>query len=215
LAAAQVKEARHTAAQAIGKVGALDLGVKQWPELLPALKAGVQPASPAGTKQATLEALGYVCEELDPSALEQVQVNEVLTAVVAGMRANEDAATRVVATKALDNALNFAAKNFETEVERTYLMTVLCEGAHASEEQARGRGSAHPDLAESAPQLSLLPRFPRGACLHPCAATRTAAAAALSSRHSSHAVSPLRCVRPAWSASRTWRSCTTRSWAST
>ena len=152
-----MKEARHTAAQAIGKVGALDLGVKQWPELLPALKAGVQPTSPAGTKQATLEALGYVCEELDPSALEQVQVNEVLTAVVAGMRGNEDAATRVVATKALDNALNFAAKNFETEVERTYLMTVLCEGAHASEEQARGTSSAPPVLAASAPQLSLLP----------------------------------------------------------
>ena len=141
-----MKEARHTAAQAIGKVGALDLGVKQWPELLPALKAGVQPTSPAGTKQATLEALGYVCEELDPSALEQVQVNEVLTAVVAGMRGNEDAATRVVATKALDNALNFAAKNFETEVERTYLMTVLCEGAHASEEQARGTSSAPPSF---------------------------------------------------------------------
>ena len=171
-----MKEARHTAAQAIGKVGALDLGVKQWPELLPALKAGVQPTSPAGTKQATLEALGYVCEELDPSALEQVQVNEVLTAVVAGMRGNEDAATRVVATKALDNALNFAAKNFETEVERTYLMTVLCEGAHASEEQARGTASAPPVLAASAPQLSLLPPLALAPACIPCAATHAAAA---------------------------------------
>lgn len=161
-------------------MGALDLGVKQWPELLPALKAGVQPASPAGSKQATLEALGYVCEELDPSALEQVQVNEVLTAVVAGMRGNEDAATRVVATKALDNALNFAAKNFETEVERTYLMTVLCEGAHASEEQARGTGSQPPVLAAGLLQLSLLPggRPPLGARLFPAACTHAAAAAA-------------------------------------
>jgi|APGre2960657444_1045066.scaffolds.fasta_scaffold00364_4 importin subunit beta-1 len=132
----QVKEARHTAAQAVGKVGALDLAAKRWPDLVPALQGNV--ASPsAGVKQATLEALGYVCEDLDPSALEQAQVNVVLTAVVAGMRKEEEPATREVATKALDNALVFAKKNFETDGERNYLMQMLCEGAQAPELQAR------------------------------------------------------------------------------
>ena len=117
-------------------MGALDLAAKRWPDLVPALQGNV--ASPsAGVKQATLEALGYVCEDLDPSALEQAQVNVVLTAVVAGMRKEEEPATREVATKALDNALVFAKKNFEADGERNYLMQMLCEGAQAPELQVR------------------------------------------------------------------------------
>jgi hypothetical protein len=40
-----------------------------------------------------LEALGFVCEGLDHRALEQAQVNVVLTAVVAGMAKEQEAAT--------------------------------------------------------------------------------------------------------------------------
>ena len=44
----------------------------------------VQPPNP-GLKQSTLEALGYVCEEmgkLDEDVLAQEQINSILTAVV-------------------------------------------------------------------------------------------------------------------------------------
>ncbi len=131
-------EARQTAAQVVGKVGALDLARKEWPELIPQLQANVAAAG-AGAKQATLAALGYVCEDLDANALEQAAVNTVLTAVVAGMGKAEEAATRVVATRALDNALVFASANFKSDGERNYIMQMVCEGAVASEHEVRGQ----------------------------------------------------------------------------
>jgi importin subunit beta-1 len=132
-----VPDARHTCAQVVGKIGALDLAASEWPELIPQLQGNVAAASASGVKQASLEALGYVCEDLDHTALPQSQVNVVLTAVVAGMGRAEEAATRVVATKALDNALIFAAENFKSDVERNYVMQMVCEGAVAPEPEVR------------------------------------------------------------------------------
>ena len=53
-----------------------------------------------------------------------IQVNNILTAVVSGMRKDSDNDLRFAATNALYNALDFARVNFDTEQERTYLMQV-------------------------------------------------------------------------------------------
>ena len=161
---------RHTAAQVVGKVGALDLASKEWPDLIPALQSNVSTA-PAGVKQATLEALGFVCEGLDHRALEQAQVNVVLTAVVAGMAKEQEAATRAVATKALDNALAFASVNFESKDERDYLMATVCACAEAPEPQARPRAAAKQSIKQrrrkTASRRQTAEGFALTACLPP------------------------------------------------
>jgi Asp-tRNA(Asn)/Glu-tRNA(Gln) amidotransferase C subunit len=67
-------------------------------------------------KEAALNTIGYICEEiaqLETTCLEP-RSNEILTAVVAGMRADEpEPKIKVAATKALINALEFAKRNFE------------------------------------------------------------------------------------------------------
>ena len=109
----------------------------------------------ASLRTATLEALGYVCEEMgkrDDDVLEQDAVNAVLTAVVAGMRREErDAGVRLAATRALCNALEFAAANFESADERAYLMQVMCEGAALAPE-ARAREASFECLVKVAAQ---------------------------------------------------------------
>lgn len=84
-------------------------------------------------KQATLQALGYVCEEmgkLDEDVLNQTEINNVLTAVAQGMRPDEaDSSVRLAATVALNNALEFAHSNFDNADERNYIMQCICEGA--------------------------------------------------------------------------------------
>lgn len=98
-------------------------------------------ASSRGLRHATLEALGYVCEELgafEEDYLQQDQVNAILTAVVASMRPDEsDMELRLAATTALNNALEFAHSNFENEGERNYLMQMICYGTQASDERVR------------------------------------------------------------------------------
>ena len=127
-----VQDARHTAAQVIAKIAAIEVPNNQWPELVSSLLANMgsqTQAQPAHLKESTLEAIGYVCEEIaGTDTLTQEQVNSVLTAVVQGMNsteANND--VRLAATRALYNALDFAHTNFENEMERNYIMTVVCE----------------------------------------------------------------------------------------
>ncbi|XP_076905507.1 importin subunit beta-1-like [Bidens hawaiensis] len=133
-----VSEAGHTAAQVIAKIASIEIPRKEWPELIGSLLGNMtQQDKPASLKQATLEALGYACEEISHNDLVQDDVNSVLTAVVQGMNVSEPKSVRLAATTALYNALDFAQTNFENEMERNYIMKVVCETATAKEADIR------------------------------------------------------------------------------
>ncbi|XP_044507141.1 importin subunit beta-1-like [Mangifera indica] len=137
--ASPVPEARHTSAQVIAKIASIEIPQKQWRELIQSLLTNMtKQDSPASLKQATLETLGYVCEEISHEDLVQEEVNAVLTAVVQGMNlAEHSAEVRLAATKALYNALYFAQTNFQNEMERTYIMKMVCETAKSKETEIR------------------------------------------------------------------------------
>ncbi|XP_047983171.1 importin subunit beta-1-like [Salvia hispanica] len=134
-----VREASHTAAQVIAKIASIEVPKKEWPELVGLLLSNMtQPDTPVLLKQATLEALGYICEEISDEDLVQEEVNAVLTAVIQGMNVSEqNSDVRLAATRALYNALNFARTNFGNEIERNYIMKVICDAALANEIEIR------------------------------------------------------------------------------
>ncbi|KMT12381.1 hypothetical protein BVRB_5g103140 [Beta vulgaris subsp. vulgaris] len=134
-----IQEAWHTSSQVIAKIASIEIPRKEWPDLIASLLNNMtQPDSPASLKQATLETLGYVCEETSHQELEQSEVNAILTAVVQGMSlVQHSPEIRLAATKALYNALAFAQTNFENEMERNYIMKVVCETAASQEVQIR------------------------------------------------------------------------------
>ncbi|KAI9096802.1 hypothetical protein K1719_025981 [Acacia pycnantha] len=130
-------DARSTASQVIAKVAGIELPQKQWPELVGSLLSNIHQI-PAHVKQATLETLGYLCEEISPEVLDQDQVNKILTAVIQGMNVtdgNND--VRLAATRALYNALGFAQANFSNDMERDYIMRVVCETTMSPEVKIR------------------------------------------------------------------------------
>ncbi|XP_062003042.1 importin subunit beta-1 [Rosa rugosa] len=137
--ASSVREARHTSAQVLAKVASIDIPRKQWPELIAYLLNNMTKGdSSADLKQSTLETLGYVCEEISHHDLGQDEVNSILTAVVQGMNLAENSPeVRLAATKALYNALEFAETNFQNEMERTYIMKMVCETALSKEVEIR------------------------------------------------------------------------------
>ncbi|KAF4379052.1 hypothetical protein F8388_022139, partial [Cannabis sativa] len=144
-----VPEARHTSAQVVAKIAAIEIPQKQWPALIGTLLANMtQRESHAGLKQATLETFGYVCEEISHRDLEQAEVNNVLTAVVQGMNfADNTVEVRLAATKALYNALDFAETNFQNEMERNFIMKV--SGAPHSRFIEKALASLVPMLLET------------------------------------------------------------------
>lgn len=132
-----VADARSTSSQVIAKVAGIELPQKQWPELIVSLLSNVHQL-PAHVKQATLETLGYLCEEVSPDVVEQDHVNKILTAVVQGMNASEmNNDVRLAATRALYNALSFAQANFSNDMERDYIMRVVCEATQYAELKIR------------------------------------------------------------------------------
>ena len=78
---------RHTCAQVIAKIARIEFPAGEWPELIPGLLSNVtKEGSPPGLVQASLQSLGYFCEEIDSGDVQQDAVNSILTAIVDGMK---------------------------------------------------------------------------------------------------------------------------------
>ncbi|KPI93743.1 hypothetical protein RR46_12908 [Papilio xuthus] len=123
-----------SAAQCVAYVAVAELPVGQWNDLIPMLVENVVNAqSTELKKEATLEAIGYICQEIDAEVLTE-QSNPILTAIIHGMRTTEPSNhVRLAATQALLNSLEFTKANFEKEVERNFIMEVVCEATQSSD----------------------------------------------------------------------------------
>lgn len=97
----------------------------------------IQAESTELLKQATLETIGYICQDIDANIL-STQSNEILTAIVNGMKKDEASDNvRLAATNALQNSLEFTKQNFENDEERHYIMQVVCEATQSPNTQIK------------------------------------------------------------------------------
>jgi len=65
-----------------------------------------------------LEAIGYICQDIQDHLCLEAKSNEILTAIVHGMKRDEPSShVRLAATNALFNSLEFTRANFEKETE--------------------------------------------------------------------------------------------------
>ncbi|KAK2722426.1 hypothetical protein QYM36_002833 [Artemia franciscana] len=120
------------AAQCVAYIAVAELPVNQWPDLIRLLVTNVTSSnSTEMLREATLEAIGYICQDIDPDIL-AAQSNEILTAIVHGMKKHEkNEHVKLAATTALLNSLEFTRANFEKENERNYIMQVVCEATQS------------------------------------------------------------------------------------
>jgi importin subunit beta-1 len=80
------KGATTAAAQCIAAVAEIEIPRNQWPDCIQILLNNM--TSNSKVKQASLQAIGFICESCDPMALAH-QSNSILTAVVQGARKEE------------------------------------------------------------------------------------------------------------------------------
>ncbi|XP_041984878.1 importin subunit beta [Aricia agestis] len=123
-----------SAAQCVAYVAVAELAVGQWNDLIPMLLENVVNAqSTELTREASLEAIGYICQEIDAEVLTE-QSNQILTAIIHGMRSTEPSNhVRLAATQALLNSLEFTKANFDKENERNFIMEVVCEATQSND----------------------------------------------------------------------------------
>ncbi len=106
------------AAQCVQNVAVVELPKGLWPNLLQVLYENVtNPGSTEMRKESTLEAIGYICQDIQDYRCLEAKSDEILTAIVHGMKRDEPSAhVRLAATNALLNSLEFTRANFEKEV---------------------------------------------------------------------------------------------------
>lgn len=121
----------------------VELPVNEWPDLLRILHYNVVGVgvdlSTQGLRRASLEALGYICEEGLGSVLEAA-AGEILSAVVHGLGAREpSAAVRQAAATALLNSLEFLRSRLEqNEEERNATFRAIFEAIASYQGAASG-----------------------------------------------------------------------------
>lgn len=125
-----------SAAQCVAYVAVAELPVGQWNDLITILVNNVvNNTSTEMQKEATLEAIGYICQESESEVL-VCQSNSILTAIIHGMRNTEPSNhVRLAATQALLNSLEFTKDNFDKETERNFIMEVVCEATQSTDTQ--------------------------------------------------------------------------------
>lgn len=128
--------ARHTSAQLVAKIGAIELPSQQWPDLLAGLLNNVTGGN-EGTIHATLECLGYLCDELEENTISPEETNRILTAIVDGIRSDRPENIRYAAVTALRNSLEFVNENFKHDEERNHIMQVICEATQSQSLKVR------------------------------------------------------------------------------
>ncbi|XP_043466962.1 importin subunit beta-1 isoform X1 [Leptopilina heterotoma] len=127
-----------SAAQCIAYVAVAELPVREWNDLIPYLVENVTKVnSTEMVKEATLETIGYICQEIESEVL-IAQSNQILTAIIHGMKSsNTSNHVRLAATRALFNSLEFTKGNFEIETERNFIMEVVCDATLSPNTQVR------------------------------------------------------------------------------
>jgi importin subunit beta-1 len=119
--------AKSTTAQVIAEIAQAEIPHNFWPDVITTLLHRLGEGQPDEAKVAALEAVGYICETVDPDFLVK-DANDILTAVIHHMRKDEpNTRVKQASITALINALEFTSKNFENQVERTAIMTCVCE----------------------------------------------------------------------------------------
>ncbi|CAF3394129.1 unnamed protein product [Rotaria sp. Silwood1] len=121
------------AAQCVGYIACAELPRGQWRDLIERLVASVTTVGkPDHIREASLETLGYICQDIDSNVLVP-QSNVILTALVYGMRKEEtNDNVRLAATTAMLNSLEFSKNNFQNDSERHYIMQVVCEATQST-----------------------------------------------------------------------------------
>ncbi|KAJ1330084.1 hypothetical protein BSLG_009756 [Batrachochytrium salamandrivorans] len=119
--------------QVAAAIAAIELPHREWPDLINMLLEKVTTAEADIAKQSSLQAIGFICESIDPDVLRD-QSNAILNAVAHGARKEETSnAVRRSAIQALLNSLEFVRDNFENEGERNYIMQIVCEATQSTD----------------------------------------------------------------------------------
>ena len=114
--ASNIKEVRKSASSAVAGICKIELPEGKWPEIIECLVSNSFNQN-LNFRLASLETLGYICEEINVKSISTQEVDAILTALIKNL--NDDACDLTIAQfclNALKYAISLAEKNFKNKV---------------------------------------------------------------------------------------------------
>jgi importin subunit beta-1 len=126
--ASQSKPIRSQIASLVSAIAAIEVPRGEWLELIPMLCTNANHTD-SQVKLASLQTLGFICEELEPMDLNAGLKNAIVSALTTTISKDEgnEFTTSVIASKALLSAIALASQNFEVQAERDFIMGKIFE----------------------------------------------------------------------------------------
>lgn len=133
----QKANVRSQIASILAAIACIELPRGEWDELIPTLCAQSK-VNEANTdlRHASLQTLGYICEDMEPQHLRDEMKNQIVQVLVTNI-SEEAGAVEItkVAVKALQSSISYATKCFADETDRRFIMEkILKSCAHPDEE---------------------------------------------------------------------------------
>lgn len=121
----------------LAAIACIELPRSEWDELVPTLCAHSKVTElNTDLRHASLQTLGYICEDMDPKHLNDEMKNQIIQVLVTNITDDVNAVeiTRV-AVKALQVSISYATKCFADETDRRFIMEkILASCAHPDED---------------------------------------------------------------------------------
>ena len=111
--AARSPTVRTQVAYAVANIASIEVPRKEWLDLIPNLCENCAQENP-DYKNAALETLGFICEELGPNDITDELKNKVIFALTSNITSNPALEkSTMLSVKAFLQALSFASQNFK------------------------------------------------------------------------------------------------------
>lgn len=125
--------------QCVAYVALAELPLGRWTHLMPMLIRNVtDEQSSEQLKVASLEAIGYICEDIDSKKF-GTRNDPILKAIIPGMQSTE-LNVRLAAVQAFRNAVKITKNYFKKQHQRDIVMKAVSEAAQSSDTQIRIAG---------------------------------------------------------------------------
>lgn len=123
----------------IAAIASLEIPRSEWDELLPNLSQNAEHED-FNIRMSSLTTLGYICEEIEPSDVNDQVKNGLILALINNMSSDqkeESCSLTRVAARALSYSVPFASQNFRIQHERDYIMERVFQAMESNDEETQ------------------------------------------------------------------------------
>ena len=121
------------AATCVAAIAVIELPAGQWPLFIETLTKNAE-SQDLNVRLASIQTLGFICEDIDPASINPVDMNSILFAVLSNIIPQELTLARI-AMKAFARAAPITTKNFPDVGQKNFIMQKMFEAGNIEDEE--------------------------------------------------------------------------------